>query len=264
MHSCPLRELTAGSLSALKDSFRTGVLSYGLSRSEVERLTGPASQHVLDYFRDLVEEGFQPKHIARVIDAVLADREGSFPLSHALDLVISGPDLPGVPMGDTAASMHTLVSTAMESVILVGYAVYHGKSIFKHLAVRMDEHPELDVKFLLNLPRPPGNTSDTGTVAREFLCDFKDKQWPGKRLPAIYYDPRSLESDPGKRASLHAKCVIIDRREALITSANFTDAAQSRNVEVGLCLKQAEMIDRLVAYFEALIAHKFLVKMLAC
>jgi tetratricopeptide (TPR) repeat protein len=57
---------------------------------------------------------------------------------------------------------------------------------------------------------------------------------------------------------------LLEQCLTLITSANFTDAAQSRNVEVGLCLKQAEMIDRLVAYFEALIAHKFLVKMLAC
>jgi phosphatidylserine/phosphatidylglycerophosphate/cardiolipin synthase-like enzyme len=70
----------------------------------------------------------------------------------------------------------------------------------------------------------------------------------------------SLETDSSKRASLHAKCVIVDRREALITSANFTDAARNRNIEVGLCLRQPDMVNRLAVYFEALIAKNVLMK----
>jgi phosphatidylserine/phosphatidylglycerophosphate/cardiolipin synthase-like enzyme len=41
-------------------------------------------------------------------------------------------------------------------------------------------------------------------------------------------------------ASLHAKCVIVDRSRALVTSAHFTDAAQRKNIEVGGRLRQRQ------------------------
>jgi hypothetical protein len=258
--SCPLHELTSGSLKALRGSLCDGVLSYGLSRGEIQQITGVGSERVMEYLQSLIDDGFRPKQISRLIEAILTGRENSSPLSHILDLVISGPDVQGIPMGDTAASMHALVSTAAESVVIVGYAIYDGRTIFKQLAARMEERAELDVKFLLNVPRHPTNTSEASLIALKFAHDFRDKEWPGKRLPKLYYDPRSLETDSSKRASLHAKCVIVDRREALITSANFTDAARNRNIEVGLCLRQPAMVNRLAVYFEALIAKNVLTK----
>ena len=53
-----------------------------------------------------------------------------------------------------------------------------------------------------------------------------------------------------ERPSLHAKCLIIDRREALITSANFTEAAQQRNVEVGVVIRHEPLAERSASYFE--------------
>jgi phosphatidylserine/phosphatidylglycerophosphate/cardiolipin synthase-like enzyme len=38
-------------------------------------------------------------------------------------------------------------------------------------------------------------------------------------------------------ASLHAKCVVIDHRLALVTSANFTDRGQNRNIEAGVTIE---------------------------
>ena len=43
--------------------------------------------------------------------------------------------------------------------------------------------------------------------------------------------PRSLDAEGPKRASLHAKVVVADERIAFISSANFTEAAQVRNME---------------------------------
>lgn len=67
-------------------------------------------------------------------------------------------------------------------------------------------------------------------------------------LPALFYDPRSLETGDA-RASLHAKCVIVDRSRALVTSANFTDAAQRTNVEVGVHIRYPHAAARLADYF---------------
>ncbi len=68
----------------------------------------------------------------------------------------------------------------------------------------------------------------------------------------MYYDPRSLELAAGKRASLHAKCVVVDRQVAFVSSANFTEAAQERNIEVGVLLRVPALAEQLSRHFQAL------------
>ncbi|MBX9679809.1 MAG: hypothetical protein K2X38_13685 [Gemmataceae bacterium] len=66
---------------------------------------------------------------------------------------------------------------------------------------------------------------------------FREKDWPCERLPEIYHDPRSLAVEDFKRSSMHAKCIVVDRRIAFVTSTNFTEAAQARNIEVGTLVR---------------------------
>ena len=55
----------------------------------------------------------------------------------------------------------------------------------------------------------------------------------------VFYDPRGLLQGETARASLHAKCVIADGGRAFVGSANFTEAAQLRNIEFGLVVTDA-------------------------
>jgi phosphatidylserine/phosphatidylglycerophosphate/cardiolipin synthase-like enzyme len=59
---------------------------------------------------------------------------------------------------------------------------------------------------------------------------------------------------------IHAKCVIADQRQALITSANFTEAAQKRNIEVGLLVTHYPTVSRLAAYLFGLREKECLIK----
>jgi len=72
-------------------------------------------------------------------------------------------------------------------------------------------------------------------------------------MPALFYDPRSLASGEGPRASLHAKCVVVDGVRASIGSANQTEAAQQRNIEIGVIVSGA-IAETLERHFDALIA----------
>jgi hypothetical protein len=65
---------------------------------------------------------------------VLDLRTSVGPLSHILD--VSGPDVAGVPVGDTFSAMHALVQAAAREVIVAGYSIYNGKTLFKPLAER--------------------------------------------------------------------------------------------------------------------------------
>jgi len=69
----------------------------------------------------------------------------------------------------------------------------------------------------------------------------------------LYYDPRSLDDEKGKKSALHAKCVVVDRSECFISSANFTEAAQERNIEVGISIKCSPIANTLADYFYGLV-----------
>ena len=60
---------------------------------------------------------------------------------------------------------------------------------------------------------------------------------------------------------MHAKCIVIDGREAFVTSANFTEAAQERNIELGLLVKSPPIAEQIENHFTALIQNKSLVRL---
>ena len=73
---------------------------------------------------------------------------------------------------------------------------------------------------------------------------FESENWPfGLPRPRLNFDPRTVA--PGAVASLHAKCVVVDRRWALVGSENFTDRGQHRDLEVGILVDDPDFAGRL-------------------
>ncbi len=157
-----------------------------------------------------------------------------------------------MPTADTAATVQTLIENAQTEILLVGYVVHNGKRLFKRLAERMESVPALRVVFCLDIARKPADTSLTSEIVRRFAREFMTKHWPGTRPPEVFYDPRALAETWEQRASLHAKCVLVGRRIAIVTSANFTEAAQTKNIEVGMLIRHEPFLSRLTNYLEAL------------
>lgn len=96
-------------------------------------------------------------------------------------------------------------------------------------------------------------SSDPARLVLDFAQKIRREIWPGRRLPSFYYDPRSLDPDRKRRAVLHAKAVLVDARYALLTSANFTQAAQLRNIEAGVLLDDPRLATRLTQQFDKLV-----------
>lgn len=244
----PLLRLPARALESLAASLADGLLSEAITLHGVEQAAGADAAAVAATLQDFVADGFAPRHLAAVVGGIAAAAERAPKPTSLFDLVLSGPDLPGVPTADTAAVMRTLVSQATREVILVGYAVHDGRRIFEPLARRMEEVPGLAVTVCLDIQRAWNDPTPAAMLVARFARDFRTRHWPWPVMPALYYDPRSLATGEA-RASLHAKCVIVDRARALVTSANFTDAAQRRNVEVGVDIRYRPTAERLADYF---------------
>lgn len=247
-----LLQLPVSLLTALAASLETGPLAETLTLVGVRGIVGDIAPDVMDALRGLSADGFEPRQTATFLRGLAAAAAATPKPSQLFDVVLSGPAVPGVPTADTAAVMNTLLTHAEREVLLVGYAVYNGKKLFEPLAARMRACPDLTVTMCLDIRRPHGDARPAAEIEAAFAREFRERHWPWPQTPRLYFDPRSLESGL-ERASLHAKCVIVDRSIALVTSANFTDAAQWKNVEAGVEIRHRPTVERLANYFGGLI-----------
>jgi phosphatidylserine/phosphatidylglycerophosphate/cardiolipin synthase-like enzyme len=120
----------------------------------------------------------------------------------------------------------------------------------------MEEKPDLEVEMFLDIPRPAGDGSPSAVLVSRFGQRFRESQWPrGHRLPRVYYDPRSVDAESPVRSSLHAKCIVVDGEQVFVSSANFTEAGQQRNIEVGLNIESPRLAGRLTRHFKHLHSH---------
>jgi phosphatidylserine/phosphatidylglycerophosphate/cardiolipin synthase-like enzyme len=205
--------------------------------------------------REFAGQGFGPQQVATTLDLLAAERAGRTRLADELDLVTTGPEVRGVANRDTSVVVRELFAGSAETVLVVGFAIHQGQQVFQTLADRMLERPGLRVRLVVDIPRPNQDTSAASELVYRFFDRFRNQQWPAERpLPELFYDPRSTEprNEHDKRSSMHAKCVVVDRRRVFITSANFTEAAQQRNIEVGVLLDAAPVADKLEGFFERL------------
>jgi len=247
-----LHHLSIATLRSLAACLRDGPLTRALSSYTLQQLGGPRAAELETCLAQLASTGMRGPQVALLIEAVVSARERAPDPHQLLDLVLSGPEVPGIPTADTAAVMRTLFEEATSEVLLVGYVIHNGEQLFAPLAERMGRFPSLKVVFCLDIPRHYTDTSLGSEIVHRFAHEFRSKHWPWPDLPQLYYDPRSLDTSTSERSSLHAKCLVIDRRAALVTSANFTEAAQDRNIEAGVLVRHAPFAERLASYFDAL------------
>lgn len=249
-----IHQQSDAALRHLAAALKSGSLSIGISPTALSLLLGAEDPSLWHSFNSLREDGFLPSQIAVLCETILRARHRSDDLGKEIELIVSGPDTPGTPTGDTAATMHALISEAVEEVIVVGYAVHQGRRLFAPIAERMRAIPSLRVIFCLNIARSWGDTTRSEMLAARFRTDFVKKHWPWQEIPHLRYDPRALELAPAKRASLHAKVLLVDRSVAFVSSANFTEAGQERNIEVGLTVRHPSFAQRIGCYFDELYA----------
>lgn len=250
-----LHRLSTPDLAALAAALRSGRLAPPYSEVAVRRhCGGVVAAMAASLLGELHADGMLPKHAARLIEAVAFTREGLPSPSDVTELVWTGPECPGLTNRDTGVVVRELFGTATTDVLVVGFAVYQGHSVFRRLAERLTEVPELRVRMFLDIRRPWGDTTPASELVWKFVTNFRTAEWPGDRVPELYYDPRSLEENKEERSSLHAKCIVIDRRIAFVTSANFTQAAQYRNIEVGALIRSSVFASELQQHFERLLA----------
>lgn len=202
----------------------------------------------------LSNEGMRPDQVAEILETLAQAGSAAKPVSGRLDLVWMGPDVPGAISRDTGAVVRELFNRAESRVLSVGYAVFKGREVYSALTQRMTENRNLQVRLVLSIHRRVGETNSSMHILRRFARDFVENQWPGPRLPEVFFDPRELELNHSDRVVLHAKCVVADGSTAFVSSANFTPPHLGRNIDVGVLIRSVPIATTLEGHIESLIS----------
>lgn len=251
----PLLALPAHLRERLVRALAAGHLAPPYPDAAVRQVVGPAADSAAlgALLRDLDGRGVGGPALVLAID--VADRVlVGVPRPY---LVWSGPEVPGLHARDTRRVYEELVTGAQRSLWICAYTYYDGPKAFESLARRMDETPGLQATLLLNIQRRRDDQSPSGELVRRFAERLWKKDWPGERHPDVFYDPRSVELD-GPEGILHAKAIIADDESAFVTSANLTEAAFDRNIEVGLLVRDRALAASLSKHFRVLIERRLL------
>ena len=250
-----LLQLPSTALTQMGGALIDGILKYGPSSQSLNPFCGPRSTAVNEALQSLAAAGMKPAALGILCQGIgraLAERDEA---ERNVQLAISGPEVPGTPVVDTRTTVMSLFHEAVSEVIISSYVFYEAAEFFQHLAERHDADPLFRVVFLLDLSHRRTKALEPASVLVPAFCtDFRKKHWPGTRLPELWYDPRAFNPAETGGGVLHSKAVIVDGKTALITSANFTGAAQTRNIEAGILLRKSRAVTQLHAYFAGLIS----------
>jgi phosphatidylserine/phosphatidylglycerophosphate/cardiolipin synthase-like enzyme len=158
-----------------------------------------------------------------------------------VDLVWSGPDDSAVPLRRSAAVLLDLINRAEVELLFVSFAAFRIRDALAALQHAVSRG--VRVKMILE------SESDSGGKYRQFGSGFAD-ELAGRPEVELYSWP-SAQRPPG--GLLHAKVVIADGRDALITSANLTEHAIDTNIEIGVLIEGGPVPEKLHAHVLSLI-----------
>jgi phosphatidylserine/phosphatidylglycerophosphate/cardiolipin synthase-like enzyme len=142
-----------------------------------------------------------------------------------VQIVCTAPFGPKVPVRTTFATSIEMIRTAKREIVVVGYLFTEGaKQVLQELAA-VGRAQAVAITLV-------------GNRLTEQLALLKSI-WDGQT-----YRPKLLsrEADPNDTlATLHAKLLVCDRYDALITSANLSSHGLHHNIEIGIRVRSAEM-----------------------
>lgn len=194
--------------------------------------------------------GLERAAVLRMLGVVIAEREHRPP--PRLELVWSGPDARGSAVRDTGIVLASLFASARESVLVAGYAFDRAEILAPlHAAMARGVRATL----FLDIDGHASSPKVADEFATRAIDGFLHRVWTfGPPRPEIYWDPRTAVPGP-PWVSLHAKCVVVDHARAFVTSANFTERGQARNLEVGVLIEDRAFATELAAQWGVLIAE---------
>ncbi len=157
------------------------------------------------------------------------------------ELVWTGPATPVVPVRRTEQVLYDLIRCAERKLTITSFGIFQ----IPRLVETLEQALERQVALRILLGDRETNSEQEIDRQRHQLGPVVASrasllQWPGGRRP---------RDELGHAGLMHAKAAVADSRIAFLTSANLTEAALERNMELGVLIRGGTLpasIDRLI------------------
>lgn len=149
-----------------------------------------------------------------------------------IDLTYTGPIQFAVPGRSTGSVMKEMIRNAKKNVTIIDYIITEDeKEVAEELAKRIED----GVKVLLVIDNDKKGKN----------LDAIENIWKGLKPPTVFTRKKRSGDIYYK---IHAKTIVVDSKDLLITSANLTWHGVNKNLEMGVRIrgKMAEQVELLV------------------
>jgi len=217
--------------------------------------------NILAVVKEALGAAFSPSLIKGLVDALkttpqISSNELSIMLrassataalaagASSVELVWTGPATGMVPFRHTAQVLTGLIEEARERLFMVSFVAYHVVSVVDALRRAIERGIKVSVLLEQSIERGGSVTVDSIAMLKQKLDQAQLYEWD------------KMTSDRLQYASVHAKCAVADGNVAFVTSANLSDAAMERNMELGVLLRGGKVPQLLEEHLAALVTTK--------
>ena len=178
------------------------------------------------------------------VDYLLGDN------SSLIEIIWTGPANGRFPVRRTDQVLYDMIADAKYRIVLVTFAAHRVRHLCDHLIEAVDRSVELTLIV-------ESEDESEGQLTRDAIAAFRNVPTAKTHL---YYWPlaKRERNQAGRPGKLHMKCAIVDN-VALIGSANLTDDAFNRNMELGMLVREHATVETISEHFRELIRAKVLV-----
>jgi phosphatidylserine/phosphatidylglycerophosphate/cardiolipin synthase-like enzyme len=165
-----------------------------------------------------------------------------------LELVWSGPTFQPYRGRRTDEVLLELIERAKFRLTLVSFALYHIDRLSRALTEAV--HRGVSIRMFMEVDKV--NPPDLQFLYGDFLATSMHFY--------VWSKAQRLKTNQGGQGILHAKAVIADSHQLLVSSANLTEYAMSLNIELGLVVKGGELPGRVERIFDDYVVRGVFVK----
>jgi phosphatidylserine/phosphatidylglycerophosphate/cardiolipin synthase-like enzyme len=215
----------------------------------------PGNHHLKEFLK--AWESNAPSLGAQDVTATIKSALACYRLAegraHTVDPVWTGPEVSGSAVRRTEAVVSEIIAIAEKELLIVGYWLVTSTEQIKDLLDLLIDKARsgVQVRFVFDSGEKSSGPDNFSALDQRWPSDLESAKREVYRWSERLATATSMSGHQYDR-KLHAKVIVADRRDALVTSANLTKAGLLENLEMGLRI-QGPMAGALVRHFDLLI-----------
>ena len=191
----PLLALSNGELLRLSACLRSQPLipnEAALNQQQIARKNPELRRALLAWLENWNHQGGSNGSLELTLSLLLDQRQSQ--LTRQAELVWSGP--PGGPgdiTRDQAILIREMVERCEKRLLITTFNIWRGgfiAELLNHIQQRMLDHPSLDARIVINIPRPRKSTVSADQLRQAFIHDTWRHLWDNQRGALVPFGAR--------------------------------------------------------------------------